>query len=308
LGKNAWRILTISNIEHPGWLEISICIHPVAYEALSAFLFDLGCKGVITEAFQDRTIKAYLPFHKDLEKIRVRIDLFFHHLKKLFPEIRSPRLSFKKIEDQDWSGSWRKFFRPQRVTQGLMVFPAWEPVPRTIDCQVIRIDPGPAFGTGQHPTTRMCLEAMEKVRFPGIWTMLDVGTGSGILAIYGAMLGADRVVAIDIDPEAISWAKKNIKLNDLSGEIELSSRPIKKWRNSFSLLAANLILGTILDIFPDFSRVLAPGGWLILSGILKEQVKEVEESFDEYGFHKDQILYQEEWACLIAKKMDDNTE
>jgi ribosomal protein L11 methyltransferase len=306
LGKNAWRILTISNLEHPQWLEISINIHPVAYEAVSAFLFDCGCKGVITEAFQDRTIKAYLPFHEDLEMIKNRIDPFLQHLKKIFPEIRSPRLSVKKIEDQDWGDSWKKFFRPQRVTQGLMVFPAWEPVPSSIDYQAIRIDPGPAFGTGQHPTTRMCLEAMEKVHFPGTWTMLDVGTGSGILAIYGAMLGANRVVAIDIDPEAINWAEKNIKLNDLSGEIELSSRPIKNQRDSFSLLVANLILGTILDILPDFSRILVPGGWLILSGILKEQVKEVEESLEEYGFHNDRILYQEEWACLVAKKMDDH--
>lgn len=298
--------MTISNLEHPQWLEISINIHPVAYEAVSAFLFDCGCKGVITEAFQDRTIKAYLPFHEDLEMIKNRIDPFLQHLKKIFPEIRSPRLSVKKIEDQDWGDSWKKFFRPQRVTQGLMVFPAWEPVPSSIDYQAIRIDPGPAFGTGQHPTTRMCLEAMEKVHFPGTWTMLDVGTGSGILAIYGAMLGANRVVAIDIDPEAINWAEKNIKLNDLSGEIELSSRPIKNQRDSFSLLVANLILGTILDILPDFSRILVPGGWLILSGILKEQVKEVEESLEEYGFHNDRILYQEEWACLVAKKMDDH--
>ena len=187
-----------------------------------------------------------------------------------------------------------------------MVFPAWEYSPRSLDYRVIRIDPGPAFGTGQHPTTRLCLEAMERVYIPGIWTMLDVGTGSGILAIYGAMLGAVRVVAIDRDPEAIRWAKRNISLNDLSGEIALSSRPIEKWRDRFSLLTANLLLDTILENLQEFSRVLDPGGWLILSGILREQVKEVEENLDEYGLHEDKILYQEEWACLIAKKMDDD--
>jgi ribosomal protein L11 methyltransferase len=298
--------VTILNREHPRWLEISIHTHPVAYEALSAFLFDLGCEGVITEAFQDRTVKAYLPFHEDVEKIRNRINLFLRHLKKIFPEIPSPVLSFKEIEDQDWGTSWKKFFRPQRVTQGLMVFPAWESVQSSLDCQVIRIDPGPAFGTGQHPTTRLCLEAMEKAQLPGAWTMLDVGTGSGILAIYGAMLGAARVVAIDTDPEAVRWAEKNIALNALSKEIELSSRPISDWRDSFSLLAANLIVGTILEMLPDFSRVLASGGWLILSGILREQVKEVEEGFDEYALHKAQLLYQEEWACLIARKIDDD--
>ena len=293
--------MTTSTHKHPGWIEISIDIHHEANEALSAFLFDLGCKGVVTEGLRDHKLKAYLAFPKNLEDIRNRINVFLQGLKEIFPEIPSPELTFSKIEDQDWSRSWRRFFRPDRVTRRLMVLPAWEPVPHSIDGHVVRIDPGPAFGTGQHPTTRMCLEAMEKAPLPELWTLLDVGTGSGILAIYGVKLGAGRVAAIDIDPEAIRWAERNIELNDLSGVIDLSSRPLEKWKDKFSLVTANLILGVILELIPHFSRVLAPDGRLVLSGILRDQVKKVEGGLSEYGFDKDLVLYKEEWACLIAK-------
>jgi ribosomal protein L11 methyltransferase len=212
----------MSNPKRPRWLEISIEIDPVAYEALSAFFFDLGCEGTISGDSPDRLFKAYFSFQKDLENMENRIEVFLQKLEDIFPEVRSPRLTVSKIEDQDWSRLWRRFFRPDRVTERLMIFPAWEPIPRDLKGHAIRIDPGLAFGTGQHATSRMCLEAMESVPLPGSWTMLDVGTGSGILAMYGAKLGASRVVALDVDPEAIRSAEKNIRLNDLSEAIELS--------------------------------------------------------------------------------------
>jgi ribosomal protein L11 methyltransferase len=280
--------VNISTSEHPGWIEISIHVHSVAHEGLSAFLFDLGCEGIVSEAMGDSTLQAYLPFQKDLEEVRSRTDLFLENLKEIFPEIRSFKLSLNRIEDQDWGLSWRRFFRPDRITPKLMVIPAWEPVPKNTKGRVIRIDPGLAFGTGQHPTTRMCLEGIEKLSFSGSWSMLDVGTGSGILAIYGAMLGAGRIAAIDIDPEAISWAKKNIELNGLIEGIELSSRPLEEWEDGFSIITANLI----------------PDGYLILSGILADQVKGVEEALAEYGFHENQVLFQEEWACIITRKLN----
>ena len=262
----------------------------------------MGCKGVVTDNFMDKTLKAYLPLMNNLENTRNRLDLFLQDLKKIFPEIQSPETRINIIKDQDWGKNWRRFFRPDRVTQRLMVLPAWEPVSDFKKGMVIRIDPGPAFGTGQHPTTRMCLMAMEKINFSDPWTMLDVGTGSGILSIYASMLGASRVVAIDNDPEAIRWAEWNMRLNGLWGKIELSSHSIETLKDNFSLLAANLILGSILNLLPYFERILDHKGWLILSGILWEQVKEVKEKLAEYAFHKDQVLHDREWACIIASK------
>ena len=293
-----------SNTEHPGWLEISIHIDPVAHEALSSFLFDLGCEGIVSGEYPEHTLKAFFPFRKNSGDIHNKIHVFLKNLREIFKEIPSPKLVIGKIEDEDWSHNWRRFFRPERITQKLTVLPAWESVSHIMNEHVIRIDPGPAFGTGQHPTTRMCLRAMEKVPMPKSWNMLDVGTGSGILAIYGAKLGANRVLAIDTDPEAIRWAQRNIQLNEMSGAVVLSCNSLQKIQGSFSILTANLILGEILNLFSHFVRVLEHGGWLVLSGILRGQVKEVEERFTQYGFFEKERLYHQDWGCLIAKKMN----
>ncbi len=277
-------------------------IDPVAHEALSAFLFELGCEGTVSGDSPDRSFKAYFSIQRDLEDIKNRLGVFLQKLEDIFPEARSHRLEVRKIEDQDWSRLWRRFFRPDLVTERLMICPAWEPIPPDQEGHVIRIDPGLAFGTGQHPTTRMCLEAMESVPLPRSWTMLDVGTGSGILAMYGAKLGAKRVVALDVDPEAIRSAEKNIRLNNLSGAIESSSIPLEQWKAPFSLLTANLTRGLILELFSHFSRVLDPGGWLILSGLLTEQTGDVRDCFPKYGFSEYKALQQAGWTCLIARK------
>jgi len=298
-------ILPIPNPEHPGWLEICIDIDPVAHESVSTFLFDLGCTGILLEDLQGHSLnslKAYLPFQKNPGHTRKRISVFLRKLNEIFPEIPSPELTLTQIEVQDWNHNWRQFFHADRVTPNLMIVPAWEPMPDAIDGHVIRIDPGPAFGTGQHATTRMCLEAMEKLHFSTTWTMLDVGTGSGILATYGAKLGASRILAIDIDPEALRWAERNIQINDLSEFIDLSNTPLEQVKGTFSVLTANLILGQILKLFHRFSHLLQPGGWLILSGILEDQVEEVKGVLNEYRFREIEILYQEDWACMIAKK------
>lgn len=296
--------MTTSDSRHQGWLEIRVDIHPVAHESLSAFLFDLGCSGVVSEDFQDRSLKAYFPFRKDLEDLRGQLHLFVENLKELFPEIGSPAIAFNKIEDQDWGLSWRRFFRPERITPRLMVFPAWERVPPHTEGHVIRMDPGTAFGTGQHPTTRMCLKAMDRLSLPPSWSLMDVGTGSGILAIYGAKVGACRVVGIDNDPEALRWARRNVALNGLSEALELSSRPVERWKERFTLLAANLVLQVILDLLPCFRRVLDTGGWLILSGILESQVEEVDRKLADHGFRKTHLLHDDEWVCITARERD----
>jgi len=294
--------VAVSGTEHRGWLEITIQIHGSAHESLSAFFFDLGCTGVVSEDFQDRSLRAYMPFPDDPDQVRTRVNVFLRDLKDIFPDLPPFKATFNRIGNQDWGLSWRRFFHPERVAPGLMVFPEWEPVPASVDGHVIRIDPGPAFGTGQHSTTGMCLEAMERFCPARPWSLLDVGTGSGILAIYGAKLGARIIEALDIDPEALRWAKRNIRLNGLEGAIQLSSRPLKDIDTSFSLVAANLILHEILTLLPLFPRLLDMEGRLILSGILRSQVQEVERSASEQGLCADQTLHREEWACMVFCK------
>ena len=291
--------------ERSGWLEIAVETHPVTHEALSAFFFDLGCHGVVSQSFHDHVFRAYLPRGKDSKKVRTRIGSFVKSLEKIFPEASSLQVSFDIIESQDWGRLWRKHYRPLRVSERLTVFPAWEPLPSSFQGILIRIDPGPAFGTGEHATTRMCLKAIEECAAQPPWTMLDVGTGSGILGIYGAKLGARRVLALDNDPEALRWAERNIALNEVSNSIRLSSQSLLEIEEQFTVVAANLILDTILELMPHFDRVVEHGGWLIVSGILKEQISEVRYALAREGFRDVHVLQEQEWACMVAKRMGD---
>jgi len=296
-------IIHMPDKNQTGWIEISISINPVAHEALSSFLFDMGCEGVVSESFQDRTLRAYLQFRDDIEETRNRIALFLYHLESIFPEAGEYSLKLERLEQQDWDTGWRKFFKPDQVSEKLLILPVWEDLPSTSG-HIIRIDPGPAFGTGHHPTTRMCLMAMEKAALPDHWTMLDVGTGSGILAIYGSKLGASEVDAIDNDPEAVRWAERNIEINEMPVPVELSVTPIEDINKEYSIVTANLILGTILELFGQLTRVLATNGLLVLSGILREQVTDVEKKVIEYGLKSERVMHMEEWACMIVRKKE----
>jgi len=297
--------LNASDRPHPGWLEISIEIHPVAFEALSAFLFDMGCTGLASGNSKQFELKGYLPLEQDEGGIRRKIEAFFGELERIFPEAARATLKLTRMKNQDWSRNWRKFFHPQQITSNLMILPPWEEVPALAKGHIIRIDPGPAFGTGQHATTQMCLKAMEKVTLVRPWTMLDVGTGSGILAIYAAMLRAEKVLALDIDPEAVRWAKKNIRLNGTSGAIELSMKPLAELRGAFTLLVANLLPEEIFRLLPQFPRLILPGGWLILSGFMKVHTKEMRKLLDGHGLRDRETLFQRDWACMICKKGDE---
>jgi len=298
----AYFEVNLTENNHPGWIEISINIDPSVHEALSAFLFEIGCEGVVSESFNDPTMRAYLQFHQDMEETRNRLDLFLHDIKEIFPEAGDYTLKLDRLEQQDWDTGWRKFFKPDQVSDNLLILPVWEPAPATSTCHIIKIDPGPAFGTGHHPTTRMCLMAIEEATLPDQWTMLDVGTGSGILAIYGSMLGAREVVAIDNDPEAVRWAQRNIEINELPVPIDLSTTPIEEVKKTYDMVMGNLILGTILELFDNLARVVSPDGLLILSGILREQVSDVEKKVIEYGLKTEKVNYMEEWACMIVRK------
>jgi ribosomal protein L11 methyltransferase len=292
--------LTPSETRH--WMEITIDVHPIAHESVGAFLFELGCSGVVTQNFQNHSLKAYLPAERDPEDLRRRIDLFFEALKNIFSEIDPPKVAVNQLRDQDWTQTWRQFFRPEQVTRQLRILPAWERIPPSQGGHLIRVDPGPAFGTGQHPTTRMCLEAMEKVGKPQPWSMADVGTGSGILSIYAAKLGAGQIMGFDIDADAIRWAERNIDLNGLSGRISLTLQPIQRVERSFFLVVANLTLGTILELFPHLSRLTEPGGYLVLSGLLRDQASRASAQLHKHGLQEANVLHRDEWTCVVARR------
>jgi ribosomal protein L11 methyltransferase len=291
------------NGENPGWLEVAIDAAPELMDPLSAFFFDLGCTGLVWEDFGSRTLKAYLPLEESPEDIRNRISLYLNNLSLIHPHLPSPDFKLAKIENQDWQRNWRRFFRPVRISKKLLILPVWEERPPiTEKAHIIRIDPGPAFGTGQHATTKMCLQAMESFDSHKSQTLLDVGTGSGILAIYGAQLGFRKIEAIDVDPEAVRWAERNIGLNGAANAISLSGSGIEEIQGRFTLVCANLILSELLRLMPVFSRLVETGGHLVASGILKDQVEKIQEALPATGFFTSHTLFEDEWACMILRK------
>ena len=295
--------LVISHGENPGWLEIAIETAPELRDPLSAFFFDLGATGLVWEDFGNRTLKAYLPLEESPEDIQNRISTYLNHLTLIHPHLPPPRFKLTKVENQDWQRNWRRFFGPVRISSKLLILPVWEEVPPDAEeTHVIRIDPGPAFGTGQHATTKMCLQAIESLGPHESQTLLDVGTGSGILAIYGAQLEFREIEAIDVDPEAVRWAERNIGLNGAANAITLSGTGIEEIQGRFSLVCANLILSELLRLMPAFSRLVETDGHLVVSGILREQVERIQEAQSLAGFFTAHILYEDEWACMILGK------
>jgi ribosomal protein L11 methyltransferase len=290
-----------STSDSPGWIEITIYIHPAVQDALGAFFFDHGVSGVLTEDAPP-CIKIYLPADADAEGVLVQTREFLKELTAVFPEAEFATIDIKRIENENWGLAWRRFFGAEWVTPHLLIQPPWEPAPASVAGHMLRMDPGPAFGTGKHASTKMCLEAMEGLALPAGWAMIDVGTGSGILALYGALLGAGRILALDTDPDALSWAKKNLMLNGRPKVIELSSRPLETVTERFHLVVANLNLATILDLLPHLLRVSRESGALILSGILREQCEAVIHGLSRFEVFEPRLLAREEWAALVIRR------
>ena len=297
--------MPVPNDESSEWLEVAIEAAPELHDPLSAFFFDLGATGVVLEDFGSHTLKAYLPLRESPEDIRNRVSVYLQHLLQIHPDLPSPGFKLQRMENQDWQKNWQRFFHPVSVTPNLLILPIWEdPPPKVQETHVIHLDPGPAFGTGQHATTKMCLQAMETFGPERLQTLLDVGTGSGILAIYGAKLGFKKIMAVDVDPEAVRWAERNIGLNGVANAISLSGTNIETIEDRFSLVCANLILGELQRLMPDFSRLVDFNGFLLASGILRDQVERIEEMLSTAGFSLHQILYEDEWACMVLRKGD----
>ncbi len=287
---------------HHSWVEIDIDADPETHEAISGILFDLGCNGIVSQDQDPRRLRAYL---KATETTGLLIKLLKERLEQIpisFPGSRAPFLRARLIENQNWSEKWKQFFKPEKIMQHLTIIPAWETPPPQSTGTFILMDPGPAFGTGQHPTTKMCLMALAEVEKPDPWNMLDVGTGSGILAIYAALLGARPVVAIDIDTEALRWARRNAQLNNVEDQIVFSATPLCQLKERFSVVAANLIYDTIRTLTKELSWIAAPEGSLIVSGLLREQAGQVVADLEQEGLECIRTDTMKEWATAIFKK------
>jgi ribosomal protein L11 methyltransferase len=215
------------------------------------------------------------------------------------------KISLSEVPDEDWSRKWKEHFKSLPVGGRFLVSPTWEAEPRDPERLIIRIDPGRAFGTGHHETTRLCLEWLEGCGLlPSSLpvSLLDVGTGSGILAIGAAMLGFGQITAVDNDPEAIETATENVELNGLSGKIRLLCATAEEIEGQFDAVVSNIESGPLIRMAEAMASRVRDGGCLALSGILDEQADEVCTEYEKRGFAPAGRKAAGEWVLLAFTK------
>ena len=206
----------------------------------------------------------------------------------------------EKTHEEDWANNWKKYYKPSKVGEKIVVKPIWEDYEKKDDELVVELDPGMAFGTGDHETTRMCIQALEKYVEKDS-TVFDVGTGSGILAIAAAKLGAKKAVGVDLDPVAVESAKENVSYNNLDNIEVLYGNLVEVIEGKADIVVANIIAEIICILIDDVKRVLKQGGMFITSGIIHERVKMVTDKLEESGFEVIKVNKDGEWNCIIAK-------
>ncbi len=211
-------------------------------------------------------------------------------------------LEVATVADDDWAESWKRYYKPFRVGRHLIVKPTWEPYRDEDGDIVIEMDPGMAFGTGTHETTNMCLILLEKYMVNGMRVM-DIGTGSGILAIAAAKLGADKVLAVDVSPDAVKVAQENIARNGVQGNTRAAKGDmVRDEAMECDLVAANIVAGAICVLAEPIKKFLHPGGYFICSGIIAEREKDVLTALKDSGYAVLDRLVQGEWVALCARR------
>lgn len=285
------------------YCEIRLTIPPDALEAVSNLLVEADTGGVVIDDEHTAVLRAYLP--RD-ERLATRLQSLRQSLSDLvafFPGLSEMQQEERTVHEEDWANAWREHFHPTRIGERLVVAPTWEdflPGPKDV---VIRLDPGMAFGTGTHPSTILCLRALEEL-IPPATRILDIGTGSGILAIAAALLGATNVVALDNDPLAVRVARQNVADNRVEVSVHYAELGgmLQSGAVSADVATANLTASTLVPLSADIARSLRPGGIVVASGIVGSGADEVEQAFAAQGLHVVRTERLEDWIALWAQR------
>ncbi|MCG3085825.1 50S ribosomal protein L11 methyltransferase [Anoxybacillus sp. LAT_35] len=309
------------------WSEISIHTTHEAVEAISNILHEAGAGGVVIEDPFELTkerettygeiyqlnpddypeegviIKAYLPVNSFLGETVEEIKQAINNLMLYNIDIGRNKITISEVNEEEWATAWKKYYNPVKISERFTIVPTWETYePVSSDELIIELDPGMAFGTGTHPTTVMCIQALEKTVKKGD-VVVDVGTGSGILSIAAAMLGAKRVHALDLDPVAVESAKLNVKLNKVHDVVTVSQNNLlDRMDEQADVIVANILAEIILRFVDDAYRLLRSDGVFITSGIIQTKKQEVREGLLRAGFTIEETLTMEDWVAFIAKK------
>ena len=287
------------------WLAITLFIPKGFGEAVSNFLIEQGATGIeeVGEDLRWERLKVYFPQDGKEEEVLCSLHRYLKSLKNIVPEMSYTKIETTSIPEQDWSQNWKRFFKPVQVTSRLVVKPPWSKIRLKKNQISIEIHPGMAFGTGTHATTRLCMEAFEMcLRRKGL-SVLDVGTGSGILSITAARLKASEVWGLDIDGVAIENARENVQRNSVSDIVKIRKGRIGDIHKKFDVVVANIDSKNLKRMRWPLIHHLKIQGFLILSGILEEEGKGLRQHYLETGhFQWAKMTHEEEWVCLILKR------
>jgi ribosomal protein L11 methyltransferase len=302
-----------SRDEYSAWMEITLTIPADLAEECSVILFEETGRGSYrvdpeTDSDGPQRIRGFIPrdeaFRRQLVGLKKRIAAYF----SFFPELPSPCWELRLVPSEDWQDNWKRNFKPLKLSPFLVICPTWEEYRPEGKEKVLRLDPGQAFGTGGHATTRLCLKVLEglsegtdPLRHP-LTRVLDVGTGTGILALAAALYNARSVLAIDSDPLAVAAARLHVAINGFESIIRVEEGTAETVRGVYSLILANLTLADLLPLAGVLQNLLSPGGLLVLSGILHSQAKELIRAFVLRKLTFQCLYLEEEWAGVLFSK------
>ena len=289
------------------WAEVAVEATEESLDAVANILIEEGCGGTAAvgssacSSGKGVRVLGYLPVDDRLEdrlnNVRERVGL----LGELGLELGSDEVGVKWVEDDEWRDEWKKFFKPVRVGK-IVVKPPWDDYSANPGEIIIELDPGMAFGTGYHPSTRLCLQALQDC-IKGGETVLDVGTGSGILAIASVKLGASKAVGLDVDSAAVEVAQTNVENERLCDTIEIrQSDSPRAFDGAAEVVVANIVANVIIEMAEDLCAKLKPGAKLITSGIVNERANEVAEKLEGAGARTVEIRQDGEWTALISER------
>ncbi len=286
------------------WVEITVSTAPQAVEAIANILLECRSGGVSEELLRPGVIRlrGYLPVGPATEVTLAAIGQRIRALPQFGLSITPGTVDTAIIEDTDWASAWKTHYRSFRVGQRFWIKPTWEDVTPPTGAVVIELDPGMAFGSGLHPSTQLCLRVLEDVLASGA-TVFDVGTGSGILAIAAAKLGAASVLAIDADPVAVAVARQNVAYNKVADRVQVHAGDLLTGVTSqANLIVANLTADMHFQLLPHASGALAGDGVLVASGIVADRLLEVQAVATASGFEVLETRQEPEWRCLVLRR------
>ncbi len=307
------------------WQELTVTVNREAQEAVANILVESGSQGVaitdsadylgpvgkygelFPEVEQSDQVKitAYYPESMGIEAIKAQVNQAIQELPEFGLKTGQAELSSHELAEADWAENWKKYYQPTRISHDLTIVPSWTEYQAGPGEKIIKLDPGMAFGTGTHPTTKMSLYALEQV-LRGGETVLDVGTGSGVLSIASSLLGAKDIYAYDLDDVAVRVAQENIDLNPDMANIHVAAGNLLEGvQQEADVIVANILADILVKLTDDAYRLVKDQGYLILSGIIADKLDLVLEAAYSSGFLLETQMVQGEWNTLIFKKTDD---